>query len=437
MSELVLDSETGDVSATSFGGITEANLVDKAATEIITGAWSHSSASFGNFKIKRASTTSAAIKYENNNGILGYAGFIDGGDFRLWDSVIGTIMTIDSAGDIDTTSYGGIAQANLVDKTAVETISGAWNFTAETDFHGVAVNIWDAGLTDYIQINHTGSVANITNVNSTAIQFVDSTATPIRFLGAIASDYTQFGQASATDFRVSPSGSTTDFVFRGGLDVLVQDSTNVENLKLAVTTTEATISSTQHIYLTPGASHDVFIFDSGSTAGLRVYDSTGVDYLRIFDDGSRTTLRNYNNPIAFEPQRTAAGQRQAQMGDGYFYLYNAVQLRIFDSTNADYCGMSHDGTDFNFAFINTNDVNFTGALVYYFDDRVNLGSYLQLATATSTNLNDVTHAINTNTGKIQGAVVYNTTTDNPVYATGSTDAAVWVDGAGTTVNTPV
>jgi hypothetical protein len=114
--ELSLDSETGDVSATSFGGVPEANLVDKSATEIITGAWSHSSASFGNFKIKRASTTSAAIKYENNNGIQGYIGFLDGGTFRVWDNVIGTVMSVTSAGAMTLASVaatGAVTGSNL------------------------------------------------------------------------------------------------------------------------------------------------------------------------------------------------------------------------------------------------------------------------------------------------------------------------------------
>lgn len=58
-------------------------------------------------------------------------------------------------------------------------------------------------------------------------------------------------------------------------------------------------------------------------------------------------------------------------------------------------------------------------------------------TATSAALNAIGNAINTGAAKVQGTMVYNTTTDNPVYAVGNTDGAVWVDGAGTTVNTPV
>ena len=64
-------------------------------------------------------------------------------------------------------------------------------------------------------------------------------------------------------------------------------------------------------------------------------------------------------------------------------------------------------------------------------------TYVQYPTFTDAELNSVTNAVNTAAGKIQGAMVYNATQDVPVWAVGNTDGAVWVDGAGTTVNTPV
>lgn len=72
-----------------------------------------------------------------------------------------------------------------------------------------------------------------------------------------------------------------------------------------------------------------------------------------------------------------------------------------------------------------------------FAGQVNIGGYFKPAQATDTELNDITDAINTDAGKEQGVMVYNTTTDNPVYAVGNADGSVWVDGAGATVNTPV
>ena len=64
---------SGALTALSYGGITEANLLDKSAAETITGTW-------------------------------GFAA-------------------------ITATSYDGIAAADLVDKGAAETITGQWNFS--------------------------------------------------------------------------------------------------------------------------------------------------------------------------------------------------------------------------------------------------------------------------------------------------------------------
>lgn len=55
---------------------------------------------------------------------------------------------------------------------------------------------------------------------------------------------------------------------------------------------------------------------------------------------------------------------------------------------------------------------------------------------TSTELDAIGGAVNT-TDKAAGKMVWNSTVSKPVWAVGSTAASVWVDGAGTTINTPV
>ena len=67
------------IAATTYDGIAAANLVDKSATETISGAW----------------TFSATATF----------------------------------GAIAATTYDGVAAANLVDKSAAETVTGAWNFS--------------------------------------------------------------------------------------------------------------------------------------------------------------------------------------------------------------------------------------------------------------------------------------------------------------------
>lgn len=64
-------------------------------------------------------------------------------------------------------------------------------------------------------------------------------------------------------------------------------------------------------------------------------------------------------------------------------------------------------------------------------------SHVQFPVSDNTALNSISNAINTDPGKVAGAMVFNTTVNKPVYAVGAADGSVWVDGAGATVNTPV
>jgi hypothetical protein len=65
------------------------------------------------------------------------------------------------------------------------------------------------------------------------------------------------------------------------------------------------------------------------------------------------------------------------------------------------------------------------------------GLYMRSSVVTTTNLADITHAVNTNAGKQLGTWVFNTTTGLPVWAAGSADGSVWLDATGATAHTPV
>lgn len=76
-----VDADFDAITATSYGGIAEANLLDKSAAETVSGAWA-----FGS--------------------------------------------TVDITGALTAASFGGITSANLLDKSATETVSGAWTFSS-------------------------------------------------------------------------------------------------------------------------------------------------------------------------------------------------------------------------------------------------------------------------------------------------------------------
>jgi hypothetical protein len=64
------------------------------------------------------------------------------------------------------------------------------------------------------------------------------------------------------------------------------------------------------------------------------------------------------------------------------------------------------------------------------------GTQIQTPTETTTNLEDVGHAINTSEYKIVGSMVFNATTNKPVWSAGNADADVWVDATGSTAHPP-
>jgi hypothetical protein len=154
LARLIIDDTTGNVSATSFGGITEANLLDKSVNETISGIYTFTAAPV-------LSMNTPAFFFEENDAPLNEKRWrlrAVGGQFQFASQTddtasVSTFLTIDRTGTtIDTiniqnvttlsaggtdadfdaitaTSYGGIAETNLVNKTATETISGDWTYS--------------------------------------------------------------------------------------------------------------------------------------------------------------------------------------------------------------------------------------------------------------------------------------------------------------------
>lgn len=63
------------------------------------------------------------------NIVLGDALGVD--DFNIKDSGDATVFSVNSDGAVTATSYGGILEANLLDKSTTETVSGKWTFSGD------------------------------------------------------------------------------------------------------------------------------------------------------------------------------------------------------------------------------------------------------------------------------------------------------------------
>ena len=87
------------------------------------------------------STGATNIELHSDNDLdiqLGDALGVD--DFNVRDSADAVVFTVTSDGHVTATSYGGITESNLVDKSAAETISGDWVFSGSTQFKGIIQN---------------------------------------------------------------------------------------------------------------------------------------------------------------------------------------------------------------------------------------------------------------------------------------------------------
>ena len=134
----------GALAATSYGGITEANLVDKSSAETVSGIWTHS----GALLVTGVQTNSAVVTMTTNLN----AGGIITGDAGLVSGL-----------DVSGTTIGGITEANLVDKSAEETVSGIWTHSGALLVTGVQTN--SAAVT----FSDTMDVTGVTTLGATTL----------------------------------------------------------------------------------------------------------------------------------------------------------------------------------------------------------------------------------------------------------------------------
>jgi hypothetical protein len=180
-----VDADFDAITATSYGGIVEGNLLDKSAAETVAGAYLFTGGLTVTTNPIVAGTVAAdfaALTATSYGGILeanlldksatetvaGAYTFDGGVTFTTGNSVAGTI-----AADFDAltaTSYGGITEANLLDKTASEAITGAWVFhdqNVDLDARGSAASKAFRVYADNAAANRT--VANYFNSAGTQI----------------------------------------------------------------------------------------------------------------------------------------------------------------------------------------------------------------------------------------------------------------------------
>jgi hypothetical protein len=260
------------ITATSYGGILEANLVDKAVAEVITGRWNFSNTSGIQLTGNVASIEGASPRWRwiqtgatANNGAWDILANVETFSIRAlndafsvavpWVTVARTTTTIDSVdipAPLTATSYGGITEANLLDKSAAEVVSGAWDFNNALDMiSGATFTLW--------------------NPANTAKFAIDVDATPIATFDGTGLDWLDF------------SNFTNGMQITGGMSWRLYDSTDTDFIALAHNGTNAlfTFQNTTALQIRNGVD-------------LSVFNSTGTDSLTLQHDGVNASIIGLN-----------------------------------------------------------------------------------------------------------------------------------------------
>jgi hypothetical protein len=311
-----VDADFDAITATSYGGITEANLIDKTASETFTGnhvhsqvysIWQGTSGGTAQYIDLDVSWTAAAIygpgiRWREADGtvISAMRGWVDTSDVKHLEFGHGWLTQIldlhesgaDITGALTATSYGGITEANLLDKSASETISGAYSFSTGIDF-GAEVAASDTDVSRHVDLYGGNYGIGIT---ASTMNFVINAANGFNFHSTngmtINGDVTTTGNlilnnaaGVSQQFDVGSSANDADVHYRiaGTLTALVRWDSSANQLQWSdrnpstVTSmihdfdngtlwTLGPISTSGNIVEVEGASPRLNLWETGGTA---------------------------------------------------------------------------------------------------------------------------------------------------------------------------
>jgi hypothetical protein len=337
----------------------------------------------------------------------------------------------DSAADQLQINFGaGQDVAFLEAATEVFRIDGGDNFAGTRA--GWSLRVYDATNTDFVSIAHGGSSVNVQNTGTTG------------------------------DWNLTGIGG--NFWIRDGAGLKISDSADTSFIVMSSDGTDFTIADTGHAFLKidsialwlEAATPQIHFYESDQATNEKMWEmlTSAADFTlrtRTDADGAGITAFQFNRGTGtalgsttiraetnfqFEKGSDSVEKLRLDIDNTRLWVRDGFDLRISDAGDTDFVEIAHDGADTNYVHTNTTNADFTGANNYLFDGLIDT-LYMRPQVVTSTNLNDITHAVNTSNGKKNGVMVYNTTTDMPVWAISNTDGAVWKDAQGNTVHTPV
>lgn len=378
-------SAAGNLSAASFGGITEANLLDKTAPETITGLWIHDA----ELRVQDAAVPKIAL-YQGGTERLFLSYTVATITARLdSDGPIvlapnnSAALTLSSsqnavfAGTVSAVSYGGILEANLLDKSAAETVPGKYIFShaAGLDVGSAADNISPGaaspGQLRILGLGYTGYAA----LDATGMHFGHNSSS--RILTFDTNEITRMTITGAG--AVSVAGALTAASYGGITEANLLDKSAVETISagwnFAAITADSydgilsgnlldktAIETVTGAWTFKAGANSASILTIGESSTLRGDAQDG--YLQMYGEASSVIYGGRLRIVAGRFELTGLGSNPVTslwLTSLDLDLLGGKILRIRDASNVDNATFSHDGTDFNTTFANTTDWNITVA----------------------------------------------------------------------------
>ena len=486
---------SGALIATSYGGITEANLVDKTADEGITGQWSNTLGWNANYTSEGSAfgATIFGMGLAFNGGISGVDSSLTGlyglkwirathanakaeiaeGMYVAVNAVIqGGIGTagIWSTGDVSGTTIGGITEANLVDKSAVETIAGEWHFSVPVQIQGEITTspgtlgvefggrissgtALDNRVQAYIGVHNTGgpfsaSAGDLVICPRTSIAgkilFATGSLSPSERMRITDAGIAVTGEVSGTTIggitQANLVDKTASETISGQWDFTHTDGLSITSSgpKLIQVETSVTADNTTWRLMHNGEQLNFSFMNDAQSAATDFFTFTRT--LNVCDVATLSAVRLGIGDASTEISPDATGDGQFSIfGNGYtgfialdgtamYVGHNSSGRALVLQTNeADRITISGGGSNVE---LDASVATFTAT------STLGLFAYTRSAPVTTAQLEDISHWINTSANKVLGAQVYNTTTSKPVWADGTADGSTWSDATGSIVHSP-
>jgi len=287
----------------------------------------------------------------------------------LWsfDTDLTVSGTLDVDGAITAASYGGVLEANLLDKIAAEVITGQYTFEARVDIDDENSIAFNGATTGWlIEANEARVMLDIKAVDPYTTDYGI-------FFGS--GGYLALGAGDAVIAGGTGTAAVDGDTIRNSIDILVENDIDTSYIAAQIGFYADSVFQfgsnvldgdfTFYVKETSGPTWRFPFFVDVLDRGVWIQDLYDLKIGNAGSYGTRpTSFASLNHDgTDFNFQFTSTGNVDFQGMTNLRILAGGV-LKIFDGTSADQIQIWHDGADAKFNFTGTTDLDFTGITAF-------------------------------------------------------------------------